>query len=87
VSEHLELILEDLKTGLRRRAERRRRVRTAGASLATSAALAAMAFSTFGLIDRAPAAVASDGNVAAQLIAGGCGNAEPGLVCWSPARN
>jgi len=87
MTDHLELILADLRQGLRRRAAHRRRARTAAASFATAAALAAVGVSTVGLLAETgpPARAASDG-AAARLISDGCPEAGTALVCWRAER-
>jgi hypothetical protein len=81
----LEAILDDLQAGLRRRAARRRRARTAGATVLTSAALLAVGISTAGMMARPESAPAYGGGItAARLITGEACMAGP---CWaSPAQ-
>lgn len=81
MSHHLELILDDLRAGLRHRAAmRRRRARAAGATVTTAMALA-LAFLVSAPLIRAPAPSGpGDGTLTARLLSGeGCPD---GIACF-----
>ena len=83
MTDTLELILDDLRSGLARRRARRRRARAAGAAL-SSAAMLAIGVVTAGETLRTPdQAAAADTTLSAQLLAGGCAR----TACWPGAAN
>lgn len=79
MSERLELILDDLKVGLRQRAARRRRTR-ATATVLSSAAMAVVALTSVGsLAEHAPASAGAAGAAGWLVATEDCGQ---GAACW-----
>ena len=71
MSTHLEVILEDLRHGLRHRADlRRKRARAAGATATSAAVVAAAVFLGAPFVTHPPSAAAGDGTLTARLLAG-----------------
>ena len=77
---HLELILDDLRAGLRHRAAaRRRRARAAGATATTATALTLALLAAAPLVTHTQPAAAGSGTLTARLLAGD--TCPDGLAC------
>lgn len=81
MSRHLELILGDLRIGLRERAaRRRRRTRAAGATLTSVAATGLAILATGSFLGERAQSASGDGTLTARYLAGDpCADALP---CW-----
>lgn len=80
MSAHLELILDDLRAGLRHRAAvRRRRARAAGATATTAMALGLAFFAAAPLIAGNGSVAAGDGTLTARLLSGD--SCPDGIAC------